>query len=68
VVAALQQIDLAWLESLGYAILHGPDIAAGMPAAEQQDYNWLRDTQLPNLISGKLRAKDAERQIEEATA
>lgn len=25
---------LAWLESLGYAVLHGPNIAVGEPAAE----------------------------------
>ena len=26
---------LAWLEGLGYAVLHGPAIAAGEPAAER---------------------------------
>ena len=29
---------LAWLEELGFAVLHGPDIAPGEPAAERSDY------------------------------
>ena len=41
---------LAWLESLGYAILHGPDIAAGEPAAERSDPNY-RDV----ALEGRLR-------------
>lgn len=28
---------LAWLEALGYAVLHGPDIAVGMSGAERSD-------------------------------
>lgn len=54
---------LAWLESLGYAVLHGPDIAAGEPAAQRQDYNRLRDTLLPKLISGELRVSEAEVEV-----
>jgi type I restriction enzyme R subunit len=29
----VEQAALAWLESLGYTILHGPDIAPGEPCA-----------------------------------
>ena len=29
---------MAWLKSLGYAILHGPEIAPGEPLAERDDY------------------------------
>ncbi len=29
---------LAWLAGLGYAVLHGPDIAPDMPAAERRGY------------------------------
>jgi type I restriction enzyme, R subunit len=29
---------LAWLEGLGYTVLHGPDIAPGETAAEREDY------------------------------
>ncbi len=31
---------LAWLGTLGYAVLHGPDIAAGQPLAERGDPNY----------------------------
>ena len=31
---------LAWLESLGYAVLHGPDIAVGMLGAKRSDLNY----------------------------
>jgi len=33
----VEEAALAWLESLGYAVLHGPDIAAGEPNAERSD-------------------------------
>lgn len=35
----VEDAALAWLEALGYAVLHGPDIAAGEPAAERSDPN-----------------------------
>ena len=38
--SVVEDAVLAWLESLGYAILHGPDIAIGEPAAERSDLNW----------------------------
>lgn len=31
---------LAWLETLGYWVLHGPDIAAGLLSAERSDLNY----------------------------
>jgi type I restriction enzyme, R subunit len=31
---------LARLEALGYAVLHGPDVAIGMPNAERSDPNY----------------------------
>ena len=30
----VEDAALAWLGALGYAVLHGPDIAVGEPAAE----------------------------------
>jgi hypothetical protein len=33
----VEDAALAWLEGLGYAVLHGPDIAAGEPKAERTD-------------------------------
>jgi type I restriction enzyme R subunit len=34
----VERAALAWLESLGYATLYGPDAAPGTPFAERQDY------------------------------
>jgi type I restriction enzyme R subunit len=33
----IEEAALQWLEGLGYAVLHGPDIAAGQPGAERSD-------------------------------
>ncbi|MFH1044157.1 MAG: type I restriction endonuclease subunit R [Pseudomonadota bacterium] len=38
--SVVEDAALAWLESLGYAVLHGPDIAVGMPGAERSDPNY----------------------------
>jgi len=38
--SVVEEAALAWLESLGYAMLHGPDIAVGMPGAERNDPNY----------------------------
>jgi hypothetical protein len=34
----VEQAALAWLESLGYSLKHGPDIAPGELASERRDY------------------------------
>ena len=34
----VEEAALAWLKSLGYSVLHGPDIAPGELAAERKDY------------------------------
>ena len=36
--SVVEQAALAWLESAGWTIAHGPDIAPDMPAAERADY------------------------------
>jgi len=36
--SVVEQAALAWLESLGYTILSGPEIAPDEPAAERDDY------------------------------
>jgi len=46
----VEDAALAWLEGLGYAVLHGPDIAAGEPAYERIDPNF-RDV----ILEGRLR-------------
>ena len=54
--SVVEDAALAWLESLGWQVLYGPDIAPETPFTE-------RDTLLPKLISGELRVKDTERFI-----
>ena len=36
--STVEAAALDWLESLGWAVAHGPDIAPGMPAAERAEY------------------------------
>ena len=36
----VEDAALAWLESLAYAVVHGPEIAAGEPGAERSDPNY----------------------------
>jgi len=36
--SVVEKAALAWLESIGWRITHGPDIAPDMPAAERRDY------------------------------
>ncbi|MBI2842375.1 MAG: type I restriction endonuclease subunit R [Armatimonadetes bacterium] len=38
--SVVEQAALAWLEDLGYTVLHGPEIAAGMLGAERSDPNY----------------------------
>src|SRR5437016_1283188 len=48
-----EQAALAWLESLGYAIRHGPDIAAGGATPERSDANY-RDVILETRVREAL--------------
>src|SRR5581483_11751474 len=48
--SVVEEAALDWLEGLGYAVLHGPAIAAGEPAAERRDPN-CRDV----VLEGRLR-------------
>ena len=48
--SVVEDATLARLEALGYAVLHGPDIAIGEPGAERSDPNY-RDV----LLDGRLR-------------
>ena len=36
--SVVEQAALAWLESAGWRVRHGPEIAPGEPAAERSDY------------------------------
>jgi type I restriction enzyme, R subunit len=51
--SVVEEASLAWLEGLGYAVLHGPDIAAGEPGAERSDPNY-RDTVLERRLREAL--------------
>jgi len=48
--SVVEDAALAWLDSLGYTVLHGPEIAVGMLAAERRDPNY-RDV----VLEGRLR-------------
>ncbi|MEO6326449.1 MAG: type I restriction endonuclease subunit R [Thermoanaerobaculia bacterium] len=51
--SVVEEAALAWLEALGYAVLHGPDIAIGEPAAERSDPNY-RDVVLERRLRQAL--------------
>ena len=51
--SVVEEAALAWLEALGYAVLHGPEIAAGEPAAERSDPNY-RDVVLERRLREAL--------------
>ena len=38
--SVVEDAALAWLEALGYSVLHGPDIAYGESTAERTDPNY----------------------------
>jgi type I restriction enzyme R subunit len=49
--SVVEDAALAWLDALGYTVLHGPNIAAGEPGGERSDPNY-RDV----VLEGRLRA------------
>ena len=51
--SVVEQAALAWLEGLGCAVLHGPDLAAGEPAAERTDPQY-RDVVLEDRLRQAL--------------
>lgn len=51
--SVVELASLAWLESLGYTVLHGPDIAAGELAAERDDSGY-RDVILERRLHQAL--------------
>jgi type I restriction enzyme R subunit len=48
--STVEEAALGWLEALGYAVLHGPDVAAGEPGAGRSDPHY-RDV----VLGGRLR-------------
>ncbi len=51
--SVVEEAALAWLEALGYAVLHGPDIAVCELGAERSDPNY-RDVMLENRLRQAL--------------
>ncbi|OLB14687.1 MAG: DEAD/DEAH box helicase [Gammaproteobacteria bacterium 13_2_20CM_66_19] len=51
--SVVEDAALGWLEALGYAVLHGPDIAAGEPGAERRDSSY-RDVMLGRRLHDAL--------------
>jgi type I restriction enzyme R subunit len=51
--SVVEDAALTWLENLGYAVLHGPEIAIGEPAAERADPNY-RDVVLERRLRQAL--------------
>ena len=51
--SVVEDAALVWLAALGYAVLHGPEIAAGEPAAERSDPNY-RDVVLEQRLREAL--------------
>jgi type I restriction enzyme R subunit len=49
--SVVEETALSWLKTLGYTILHCPDIAVGGPGAERSDPQY-RDV----VLAGRLRA------------
>ena len=64
--SVVEEAALAWLESVGWQIRNGADIAPGEPAAERDDFGQivlvqrLRETSWLRLCRD-LRLKDAEK-------
>ncbi|MDX2252948.1 MAG: type I restriction endonuclease subunit R [Nitrospira sp.] len=61
--SVVEDAALGWLEALGYAVLHGPDIAVGELAAERSDPNY-RDTILERRLREALFRLNPELPVE----
>ena len=49
--STVEEAALAWLESIGWQVAHGPDIAPDMPTAERREY---RQVALPQRLRDEL--------------
>jgi type I restriction enzyme, R subunit len=64
--SVVEQATLAWLEALGYAIAHGPEIGCGQPGAEREDWSQVVLEMRLRQALGKLNPKVPAIAIEEA--
>src|SRR3954451_16519711 len=66
--STVEEAALAWLEDLGYEVLHGPEIAFGSPGAERTaaDYrDWILERRLRDAL-GRFNPGLPPETIEEA--
>jgi type I restriction enzyme R subunit len=56
--SVVEEAALAWLEAKGWIILHGPEIASGMPSAERDDPDF-RDVVLERRLRHSLQRLNA---------
>ena len=54
--SVVEEAALAWLEAKGWTVLHGPEIAAGMPLAERDDPDY-RDVVLERRLRQSLQRR-----------
>ena len=57
--SVVEDAALGWLESLGYTVLHGPEIAFGEPSSERRDPGY-RDVVLERRLRDALRRLNPE--------
>src|SRR5690349_8715721 len=64
--SVVEEAALGWLDSLGYTVVHGPEIAPGEPLAERSDYGQVTlDERLRQAIK-RLNPKLPAEALEEA--
>lgn len=61
----VEEAALAWLESIGWRVAHGPDIAPDMPAAERADSGEAVLSLVQDRVPPSARAKS--RDLDEGT-
>jgi len=65
--STVEEFALAWLESLGYAVESGPDIASGEPQAERENHHktvlkqHFSSTLLPKFTAGQSHIDEENR-------
>ena len=69
----VEQVNLTWLESLGWAIKRGPEIVPGTLEAEREDFGQvvlsqrLRDAPLPKLLAVEIHTEETEKFVGEGS-
>ena len=64
--SAVEAVALDWLASIGWAVVHGPDIAPDLPAAERADYDAVVLTDRLRSALGRLNPDPLDDALEDA--